>query len=145
MVHLEFAPLIEPAPLFASSSNTAVYVWDLKVAYSHAIFVADKHRVVKARFISGRSTRKLSGCQYTIAPNSTVSSCLHWSNFDANVLATCSDEKCIRLFDTRSKAPVQTIVTPRAAHRVRWSSHDSNLMASSHDGNVKIWVRKGLL
>ncbi|XP_071498660.1 GATOR2 complex protein WDR59-like [Diadema antillarum] len=70
---------------------------------------------------------------------------LNWAMYDPNLLATCSVDTYIHIWDTREpKKPSQSFSTFAGAGQVRWNKKDANCIATVHDGDIRLWdKRKG--
>eukprot|EP01027_Heterolobosea_sp_BB2_P018146 GEZU01025616.1.p1 GENE.GEZU01025616.1~~GEZU01025616.1.p1 ORF type:complete len:802 (-),score=99.06 GEZU01025616.1:91-2496(-) len=70
-----------------------------------------------------------------------------WSPFEPNVLATCSADTYIHLWDTRqeNKKPIKSFCAwTSGATQVKWNKFNQYVLASAHEGEVRIWdTRKG--
>lgn len=71
-------------------------------------------------------------------------SCLNWSRFNPRLLATCSYDSYIYLWDLRDCKKPRPLSTVSGASHLKWNSANSDLLATTHDGDVRIWdMRKG--
>lgn len=69
---------------------------------------------------------------------------LNWSNFEPNLLATCSYDSYIYIWDIRDCRKPKALSTVSGASQVKWNSGVGHILATSHDGDVRIWdLRKG--
>ncbi|GAB6032166.1 hypothetical protein CHUAL_010817 [Chamberlinius hualienensis] len=70
---------------------------------------------------------------------------LQWSLYDAYRLATCSVDKFVYIWDIRdSKKPAISLCAIAGAGQVKWNKFKDHILATSHDGDVRIWDdRKG--
>ncbi len=101
------------APLLAAAATgTAITVWD--VAANAALQTWTQH------------------------PRAVT--CLHWSPLTPTRLASSSGDRTLLVCDVRSARPAAAIKGPSGASQVKWSPHDAHVLASAHDGAVKIWV-----
>ncbi|KAJ1362020.1 hypothetical protein KIN20_021429 [Parelaphostrongylus tenuis] len=71
---------------------------------------------------------------------------VHWSPTEA-LLASCSCDGTIKLWDTRSKPTDACVCTVDKAHDsdvnvISWNSHDPLLVTGGDDGELKIWSLK---
>ncbi|XP_062593014.1 GATOR2 complex protein WDR59-like isoform X3 [Saccostrea cucullata] len=68
-----------------------------------------------------------------------------WNPFDVNVVASCSVDSFINLWDIRDpKKPSQSFQTVSGAYQVKWNRVTSNMFATTHEGELRIWdIRKG--
>lgn len=68
-----------------------------------------------------------------------------WHRTDAHVLASCSADAFIHVWDIREpRRPALSLSAVAPATQVRWNGRDAALLATAHDGDVKLWdERKG--
>ena len=66
-----------------------------------------------------------------------------WSLFDPNVLATCSVDTYVNLWDIRDPGrPIKResfCGWTGGALQVKWNRHNPMILASAHNGEVRIW------
>uniref|UniRef100_A0A3Q0QUS7 WD repeat domain 59 n=1 Tax=Amphilophus citrinellus TaxID=61819 RepID=A0A3Q0QUS7_AMPCI len=70
-----------------------------------------------------------------------VISDLDWSWFEPEFLVTSSVDTYIYIWDTRSEGKV-FLLAVSGASQVKWNKKNPNLLASSHDGDVRIWDKR---
>ncbi|KAL0478615.1 WD repeat-containing protein [Acrasis kona] len=111
---LQFSPHASTSSYIANTLLDMIQIWDL----------------------SNASTPLLSNFK---AHNRTVTG-LHWSPQDTNLLATCAADSVLSLWDIRdeNKTPVRQFNTGGPS-QLRWNPLSSNIIASAHDGEVRIW------
>lgn len=70
---------------------------------------------------------------------------LNWHKFDPNLIASCSVDTFIHIWDLRdSKRPTLSLSAVAEASQVKWNKVSPYLLASAHDGDIKVWdQRKG--
>ena len=70
---------------------------------------------------------------------------LNWHRSDPNILASCSVDTFIHIWDLRdARRPSLSLSAIAEASQVRWNKISSHLLATAHDGDIKIWdQRKG--
>ncbi|XP_073706548.1 GATOR2 complex protein WDR59-like isoform X1 [Garra rufa] len=105
------------AHLFAASSNQRVdlYVW---------------------RDGSGEPHTSLQG-------HTRVISDLDWSWFEPEFLVTSSVDTYIYIWDTRdTRKPTVALSAVAGASQVKWNKRNNYCLASSHDGDVRIWDKR---
>ncbi|XP_056008866.1 GATOR complex protein WDR59-like isoform X4 [Ostrea edulis] len=68
-----------------------------------------------------------------------------WCPFDVNVIASCSVDTYINLWDVRDpKKPTTSFQTVSGAYQVKWNRVTNNIFATTHEGELRIWdTRKG--
>ncbi len=111
----------ENGTVFASSSNQKTHIWDARHETSPLIVTLQKH------------FRPVTG--------------VDWSPFYPSVLATCSADSSIHLWDIRvaQRDPIQSfMVSQKGAQFVAWNRHNSVKLASAHGNEFRLWdTRKG--
>ncbi|XP_045471317.1 GATOR complex protein WDR59 isoform X2 [Harmonia axyridis] len=70
---------------------------------------------------------------------------VNWHQMDPNLLASCSVDTFIHIWDLRdSRRPALSLSAIAEASQVRWNRISANLLATAHEGDIKIWdQRKG--
>ncbi|XP_076318578.1 WD repeat domain 59 isoform X2 [Tachypleus tridentatus] len=70
---------------------------------------------------------------------------INWAIFDSSVLATASVDTFIYLWDIRDpRKPIASFSTIVGASQVKWNKVTSNLLATAHEGDIRLWdPRKG--
>ncbi|XP_047677979.1 GATOR complex protein WDR59 isoform X2 [Tachysurus fulvidraco] len=114
---VQWNPHKSEAHLFAASSNQRVdlYVW---------------------RDGCGESHTSLQG-------HTRVISDLDWSWFEPEILVTSSVDTYIYIWDTRdTRKPTGALSAVAGASQVKWNRKNPHCLASSHDGDVRIWDRR---
>ncbi|KAK3570465.1 hypothetical protein QTP86_019455 [Hemibagrus guttatus] len=114
---VQWNPHKSEAHLFAASSNQRVdlYVW---------------------RDGCGESHTSLQG-------HTRVISDLDWSWFEPELLVTSSVDTYIYIWDTRdTRKPTGALSAVAGASQVKWNRKNQHCLASSHDGDVRIWDRR---
>lgn len=72
-----------------------------------------------------------------------VISDLDWSWFDPEYLVTSSVDTYIYIWDTRdTRKPTVALSAVAGASQVKWNRRNQYLLASSHDGDVRIWDKR---
>ncbi len=110
MVQLAFPPA-SGAAVAAAATGTAITCWD----------VAANAEVQT----------------WTLHPRAVT--CLDWSPLVPGRLASSSGDRTLLVCDLRAPRPAAAIKGPAGASQVRWSPHDPHVLASAHDGIVKLW------
>ncbi|TNM90549.1 hypothetical protein fugu_002838 [Takifugu bimaculatus] len=68
---------------------------------------------------------------------------LDWSWFEPEVLVTSSVDTYIYIWDTRdARKPTVALSAVAGASQVKWNRKNQYLLASSHDGDVRIWDKR---
>ncbi|XP_053558112.1 GATOR complex protein WDR59 isoform X2 [Bombina bombina] len=72
-----------------------------------------------------------------------VISDLDWSLFEPDVLVTSSIDTYIYIWDIKdTRKPAVSLSAVAGASQVKWNKKNSNCLATSHDGDVRIWDRR---
>ncbi|XP_043237262.1 GATOR complex protein WDR59-like isoform X1 [Amphibalanus amphitrite] len=104
---------------------------DLAVTYNTAV------EVFRCSGGDIRSTGKLQSHRRTITDLDW-----HWSE---PLLATCSVDTNVHLWDVREpRRPVATMRSVESACQVKWNRISSQTLASSHEGDIRVWDRRKL-
>ncbi|XP_062861292.1 GATOR2 complex protein WDR59 isoform X3 [Trichomycterus rosablanca] len=114
---VQWNPHKTEAHVFAASSNQRVdlYVW---------------------RDGSGETHTSLQG-------HTRVISDLDWSWFEPEFLVTSSVDTYIYIWDTRdTRKPTGALSAVAGASQVKWNKRNPHCLASSHDGDVRIWDKR---
>nr|XP_006825086.1 PREDICTED: WD repeat-containing protein 59-like [Saccoglossus kowalevskii] len=111
---VEWNPHVLQKNLFAATSNQSADIWSWADGCGRQIASLKAH------------TRVISD--------------VNWSCFDSNMLATCSVDTYIYLWDIRdSRKPASALSAVAGAAQVKWNKIDSNYIATAHDGDIRIW------
>ncbi|XP_063236858.1 GATOR2 complex protein WDR59 isoform X2 [Bacillus rossius redtenbacheri] len=90
-----------------------------------------------------------SGCElvpsHAFRAHTRAVSGLDWHRFDPNMLASCSLDTFIHMWDVRDpRRPSLSLSAVAGATQVQWNRLSRYLVATAHDGNIKLWdQRKG--
>jgi len=126
---VQWNPHIEKQNWIASTSNQKVLIWNLALNSNVSSSSSSKH----IEMVLTSHTRAVSD--------------INWSVFKPEMLATCSLDSYIHLWDLKSsnKKPVNSFCAWTAgATQVKWNKKNEWLIASSHDSDLRIWdIRKG--
>ncbi|KAJ8973497.1 hypothetical protein NQ317_018770 [Molorchus minor] len=82
---------------------------------------------------------------HSLRAHTRVITDLNWHKFDPNLLASCSVDTFIHLWDLRDpRRPTLSLSAIAEASQVRWNRVSPHLLATAHEGDIKIWdQRKG--
>lgn len=82
---------------------------------------------------------------HSLRAHTRVITDLNWHQTDPNLLASCSVDTFIHIWDLRdSRRPSLSLSAVAEASQVRWNRISSNVLATAHDGDIKLWdQRKG--
>ncbi|XP_056639575.1 GATOR complex protein WDR59 isoform X1 [Diorhabda sublineata] len=82
---------------------------------------------------------------FSVRAHTRVITDLNWHKFDPNLLASCSVDTFIHLWDLRdSRRPTLSLSAIAEASQVKWNKVSTHLLATAHEGDIKIWdQRKG--
>ncbi|XP_008194273.2 GATOR2 complex protein WDR59 [Tribolium castaneum] len=82
---------------------------------------------------------------HSLRAHTRVITDLNWHRSDPSLLASCSVDTFIHIWDLRdARRPSLSLSAIAEASQVRWNKISSHLLATAHDGDIKIWdQRKG--
>ncbi|KAI8371399.1 uncharacterized protein BYT42DRAFT_580098 [Radiomyces spectabilis] len=129
---VQWSPYVSRESWVASTSNQKLLVWNLNCSQSQAI-------------------------EYVLHAHSRAISDINWSPHHPDLLATCSVDTYVHLWDLRCAEQSQASEDGRSARpansftpwnaattQVKFNRKSEYLLASAHDKDVKIWdIRKG--
>ncbi|TPX62836.1 hypothetical protein PhCBS80983_g00188 [Powellomyces hirtus] len=125
-----------------SDSNQKALVWNLETSPSGSTTAGRD-----ASSTSPSSTSSTKHIQHILGSHQRAVSDLNWSPFHPDVLATCSYDSYVHLWDLRTvtdKPETSFCAWTAGATQVKFNRLNEHLLASSHDTDVKIWdIRKG--
>ncbi|KAJ8687709.1 hypothetical protein QAD02_023503 [Eretmocerus hayati] len=117
--------------------------WNPHLTNGHLCAISSNNRV-EILNLAGKVTNDLQPL-HSLRAHTRVVSDLHWHPKDSDILATCSIDTYIHIWDIRDqRKPSLSLSAVAGASQVRWNISSPNILATAHDGDVKIWdQRKG--
>ncbi|XP_065163730.1 GATOR2 complex protein WDR59 [Atheta coriaria] len=80
---------------------------------------------------------------HSLKAHTRVITDLNWHHTDPNLLASCSVDTFIHIWDLRdSRRPTTSLSAIAEASQVRWNYKNPYLLATAHDGDIKLWDRR---
>ncbi|CAL4061827.1 unnamed protein product [Meganyctiphanes norvegica] len=68
---------------------------------------------------------------------------LNWHKTEAHLLATCSIDTFVHIWDTReTRKPVASLSAIAGASQVKWNKLNPHILASGHDSDVRVWDQR---
>ncbi|XP_067104836.1 GATOR2 complex protein WDR59 isoform X2 [Osmerus mordax] len=112
--------------------------WNPHKTESHVFAASSNQRVDLYTWRDG------SGEVHTSLQGHTrVISDLDWSWFEPEYLVTSSVDTYIYIWDTRdTRKPTVALSAVAGASQVKWNRRNQHILASSHDGDVRIWDKR---
>ncbi|XP_062247810.1 GATOR2 complex protein WDR59 isoform X1 [Platichthys flesus] len=138
MVNLE-APSEPPRKIGRQSKwDVGTVQWNPHKSESHVFAASSNQRVDLYSWRGGCGEVHTS-----LQGHTRVISDLDWSWFEPEFLVTSSVDTYIYIWDTRdTRKPTVALSAVAGASQVKWNKKNPNLLASSHDGDVRIWDRR---
>uniref|UniRef100_A0A3P8YKN9 RWD domain-containing protein n=1 Tax=Esox lucius TaxID=8010 RepID=A0A3P8YKN9_ESOLU len=138
MVSLE-APFEAPRKISRQSKwDVGTVQWNPHKAESHVFAASSNQRVDLYSWRSGGGEVHTS-----LQGHTRVISDLDWSCFEPEHLVTSSVDTYIYIWDTRdTRKPTVALSAVAGASQVKWNRRNHCLLASSHDGDVRIWDKR---
>ncbi|KAI4488494.1 hypothetical protein M0802_011600 [Mischocyttarus mexicanus] len=90
-----------------------------------------------------------SGCKlqtvYSLKAHTRVVNDINWHPKEPDIIASCSIDTFIHIWDIRDqRRPCLSLSAVAGSSQVRWNGLSSHILATTHDGDIKIWdQRKG--
>ncbi|XP_045137947.1 uncharacterized protein LOC123520101 isoform X2 [Portunus trituberculatus] len=85
------------------------------------------------------SDSSLNGMSSLRAHTRTITD-LNWHRMDPHLLATCSIDTFVHIWDTREpRKPVSSLSSIAGASQVKWNKLNQNMLASGHDCDIRVW------
>ncbi|XP_029054002.1 GATOR complex protein WDR59 isoform X1 [Osmia bicornis bicornis] len=81
----------------------------------------------------------------SLKAHTRVVSDLNWHPKEPDIIASCSIDTFIHIWDVRDqRRPCLSLSAVAGSSQVRWNALSPNMLATAHDGDIKIWdQRKG--
>ncbi|XP_068166100.1 GATOR2 complex protein WDR59 isoform X2 [Antennarius striatus] len=138
MVNLE-APSEPPRKIARQSKwDVGTVQWNPHRGEAHIFAASSNQRVDLYSWRDG-----VGQVHTSLQGHTRVISDLDWSWFEAEVLVTSSVDTYIYIWDTRdTRKPTVALSAVAGASQVKWNRKNQNLLASSHDGDVRIWDKR---
>ncbi|XP_036820232.1 GATOR complex protein WDR59 isoform X1 [Oncorhynchus mykiss] len=112
--------------------------WNPHRAESHVFAASSNQRVDLYTWRDGCGEVHAS-----LQGHTRVISDLDWSWFEPEYLVTSSVDTYICIWDTRdTRKPTVALSAVAGASQVKWNKRNQYLLASSHDGDVRIWDKR---
>ncbi|XP_050688385.1 uncharacterized protein LOC126981405 isoform X2 [Eriocheir sinensis] len=109
--------------------------WNPTQSQGHTFVLAFGERAEICQWNEG----SLNGISSLRAHTRTITD-LNWHRLDPNLLATCSIDTFVHIWDTREpRKPVASLSSIAGASQVKWNKLNHNLLASGHDCDVRVW------
>ncbi|XP_028332324.1 GATOR complex protein WDR59 isoform X2 [Gouania willdenowi] len=138
MVNLE-SPSEPPRKISRQSKwDVGTVQWNPHCSEAHVFAASSNQRVDLYSWRNG-----CGQTQTSLQGHTRVISDLDWSWFEPELLVTSSVDTYIYIWDTRdTRKPTVALSAVAGASQVKWNKRNQNLLASSHDGDVRIWDRR---
>uniref|UniRef100_A0A3Q3JL77 RWD domain-containing protein n=1 Tax=Monopterus albus TaxID=43700 RepID=A0A3Q3JL77_MONAL len=138
LVNLE-APSEPPRKIGRQSKwDVGTVQWNPHKSESHVFAASSNQRVDLYSWRDGCGEVHTS-----LQGHTRVISDLDWSWFEPESLVTSSVDTYIYIWDTRdTRKPVVALSAVAGASQVKWNRKNQYLLASSHDGDVRIWDKR---
>ncbi|XP_074522971.1 GATOR2 complex protein WDR59 isoform X1 [Halichoeres trimaculatus] len=138
LVNLE-APSEPPRKISRQSKwDVGTVQWNPHRSESHVFAASSNQRVDLYSWREGCGEVHTS-----LQAHTRVISDLDWSWFEPEFLVTSSVDTYIYIWDTRdTRKPTVALSAVAGASQVKWNRKNQYLLASSHDGDVRIWDKR---
>ncbi|XP_053304954.1 GATOR complex protein WDR59 [Spea bombifrons] len=112
--------------------------WNPHESHAHFFAASSNQRVDLYQWKDGAGDVSSS-----LQGHTRVISDLDWSVFEPDVLVTSSIDTYIYIWDIKdTRKPAVSLSAVAGASQVKWNKKNPNCLATSHDGDVRIWDRR---
>ncbi|XP_071547445.1 GATOR2 complex protein WDR59 isoform X3 [Panulirus ornatus] len=109
--------------------------WNPTQAQGHTFVLASGERAEICQWTEG----SLNGTTSLRAHTRTITD-LNWHRSDPHLLATCSIDTFVHIWDTReTRKPIASLSAIAGASQVKWNKLNQNFLASGHDCDIRVW------
>ncbi|KAK3866520.1 hypothetical protein Pcinc_027953 [Petrolisthes cinctipes] len=109
--------------------------WNPIQSQGHTFVLASGERAEICQWNEG----SLNGMTSLKAHTRTITD-LNWHRSDPHLLATCSIDTFVHIWDTReTRKPVSSLSSIAGASQVKWNKLNQNFLASGHDSDIRVW------
>ncbi|XP_076671649.1 WD repeat domain 59 isoform X3 [Andrena cerasifolii] len=117
--------------------------WNPTSLNSHLCAVSSNTRIEILSLVGGGGHELQT--TNSLKAHTRVVSDLNWHPKEPDIIASCSIDTFIHIWDIRDqRRPCSSFSAVAGSSQVRWNSLSSNMLATAHDGDIKIWdQRKG--
>ncbi|XP_076222881.1 WD repeat domain 59 isoform X2 [Nomia melanderi] len=117
--------------------------WNPTSQNSHICAVSSNTRI-EILSLSGSGGYDLQTTN-SLKAHTRVVSDLNWHPKEPDIIASCSIDTFIHIWDIKDqRKPCLSLSAVAGSSQVRWNSLSPNILATAHDGDIKIWdQRKG--
>ncbi|XP_073411060.1 GATOR2 complex protein WDR59 isoform X2 [Dendrobates tinctorius] len=112
--------------------------WNPHDSYTHFFAASSNQRVDLYQWKDGSGDIATS-----LQGHTRVISDLDWSVYEPEILVTSSIDTYIYIWDIKdTRKPAVSLSAVAGASQVKWNKKNANCLATSHDGDVRIWDRR---
>ncbi|XP_034942224.1 GATOR complex protein WDR59 isoform X2 [Chelonus insularis] len=117
--------------------------WNPTLSNYHCCAISSNTRIEILSFVGG-SNQELQMI-HSLKAHTRVVSDLNWHPKESDIIASCSIDTFIHIWDLRdARRPSLSLSAVAGSSQVRWNPLSPHILATAHDGDVKIWdQRKG--
>ncbi|KAK4303933.1 hypothetical protein Pmani_024107 [Petrolisthes manimaculis] len=109
--------------------------WNPIQSQGHTFVLASGERAEICQWNEG----SLNGMTSLKAHTRTITD-LNWHRSDPHLLATCSIDTFVHIWDTReTRKPVSSLSSIAGASQVKWNKLNQHFLASGHDSDIRVW------
>uniref|UniRef100_A0A8C6X5U5 GATOR2 complex protein WDR59 n=1 Tax=Naja naja TaxID=35670 RepID=A0A8C6X5U5_NAJNA len=112
--------------------------WNPHESHAHYFAASSNQRVDLYKWKDGTGEIGTS-----LQGHTRVISDLDWAVFESDLLVTSSVDTYIYIWDIKdTRKPTVSLSAVAGASQVKWNKKNANCLATSHDGNVRIWDKR---
>ncbi|XP_076269506.1 WD repeat domain 59 isoform X2 [Rhynchophorus ferrugineus] len=118
-----------------SKYEVGVAEWNPTAYNKHMCVISSNERIELLHWRNESLT-----VSHSLRAHTRVVTDINWHRTNPHVLATCSTDTFIHMWDIRdSRRPILSLSAVAEASQVRWNRISEHTIASAHEGDIKIW------
>ncbi|XP_046386654.1 GATOR complex protein WDR59 isoform X2 [Ischnura elegans] len=126
--------------------DVKILQWNQTSESKELCALSNNHRVEILRWRLGEGVGcigEMLGDQISLDSHSRAVSGLDWHKVEPNIIASGSGDGWLHVWDIRDhRYPSMSFSSVAFVTQVRWNRVNGNLIASAHDGDIRLWDRR---
>ncbi|XP_038068522.1 GATOR complex protein WDR59-like [Patiria miniata] len=142
---LDLINLDNPGVHYPRVKRKGMMKWDISVVEWNPHYGRHKEFVTASNQVADLYAKREGDWfqEHSLKAHTRAISDLNWSVYEPDLLATCSVDTYIYLWDTREpKKPSLAFSTFAGAAQVKWNKRNINYLATVHEGDIRLWDKR---